>query len=98
MKMKIPDVVYVEPIGYNQGEYYLLPESMRSEPYHHSRIVEALRKENEELKAKLDKARDVLQDYADIDEDCIPMWAHENEDINEMMDLGIRTRTTLEEI
>ena len=62
--MEMPDVIYVEHSAdeWVNGKYTPLYEGgtkwdgSKTE-YHHSRIVEALRRENEELKAKLDKAK-----------------------------------------
>lgn len=76
---------------------------VKNDEYHHSRIVEALRKENDELKAKLDKAKSVLRFYAEESEhtscefDCnTEKEKYYPRDI--FHDRGQRARNILEEI
>lgn len=62
--MEMPDVIYVET---DQREYFFEEEDSdmkwwNTEKYHHSRIVEALKTENEQLKAKLEKAKRVAEE------------------------------------
>lgn len=70
-KNNLPDVIYVEHSAdeWVNGKYIPLYEGGtqwdgNKTEYHHSRIVEALKAENEELKAKLEKAKDALNFYA----------------------------------
>ena len=103
--MKMPDVMYID-IGETSWEASVIGDV--GQKYHHSRIVEALRKENEELKAKLDKAIKAVEVPSDmVDADlmfCLQKFdnipyktvqeiARATADI-----IAQRARTTLEEI
>lgn len=66
--MKMPDVVLCFPDYDTSGGWISTKETHEREngqQYHHSRIVEALRQENEELQAKLDKAK--LEDCVTVE-------------------------------
>lgn len=93
--MQMPDVIYAIKGITNRfdgvWDDYQWPNQSGTE-YHHSRIVEALKAENEELKAKLDKAKDCIEFYASKD------FASDVVSLNRAQyDNGHRARKTLEE-
>lgn len=85
--METPDVIYINSDG------MIITKGDGDARYHHSRIVEALRRENEELKAKLDKAKDALRFYGDKHE-----YPNDGPFGTCSTDFGQRARTTLEEV
>lgn len=99
--MEMPDEITV----WDNGRLFCRDDRYAKEPihskseiktYHHDRIVQSLRRENEELKAKLDKAeyglKDIARQYKSTE------WEEEG-DTEYGYDMIIeRARTTLEEI
>ena len=74
MKMEMPDTIEIYKhytvISPHKTEYELELwkadyDHSDGETYHHSRVVESLRRENEELKAKLDANEKLMDESAD---------------------------------
>lgn len=100
--MEMPDLIYAAHKIYpnDSGSEWMEQNGLGREIYHHDRIVESLRRENEELKAKLEKAKSSLEWYANKENHkhygCVSddgfNWSKAH------IDEGDRARTTLEEI